>query len=195
MYLLNMTIEKFDKLGGMQNNSPLINLEDSMFKKIIIMAAMTTLVVSCSSKKKQGEGTEGSGDGAPEISSTNMNFDPTGSDSGAIDGLFTINFPYDSVTLDEENREKLKKNAEWLKSRAKMALQVEGHCDSRGSTEYNLALGERRAKAVKAYLVSLGLGSDRLRVVSYGEEKLIASGETEDAHAKNRRANFVPLPQ
>ncbi len=166
-----------------------------MFKKIIIMAAMTTLVVSCSSKKKQGEGAEGAGDGAPEISSTSMNFDPTGSDSGAIDGLFTVNFPYDSVTLDEENREKLKKNAEWLKARSKMALQVEGHCDSRGSTEYNLALGERRAKAVKAYLVSLGLASDRLRVVSYGEEKLIATGETEDVHAKNRRANFVPLPQ
>ncbi len=163
-----------------------------MFKKLFIIAAVTSLVVSCSSKKKQGE--EGM-DGAPEISSSNMNFDPTGSDSGAIDGLFTISFPYDSVSLSEENREKLKKNAEWVKSRPALAVQVEGHCDSRGSVEYNLALGEKRAKAVKAYLVSLGVAADKLRVVSYGEEKPVASGDSEEAYAKNRRANFVPLPQ
>ncbi len=164
-----------------------------LLSKVVVLATVATLFVSCSSKKKTGEGTEG--EGAPEISSTNMNFDPTGSDSGAMDGLFTVNFPYDSVTLTEENREKLKKNAEWLKARGKMALQIEGHCDSRGSTEYNLALGERRAKAVRAYLVSLGLSADKLRVVSYGEEKLLDSTESEDAHSKNRRANFVPLPQ
>ena len=74
-------------------------------------------------------------------------------------------------------------------------IQIEGHCDSRGSVEYNLALGERRAKAVKAYMGSLGIDSKRMTIISYGEEKPIATGDSEDAYAKNRRANFVPLAQ
>jgi len=75
-----------------------------------------------------------------------------------------------------------------------MNIQIEGHCDSRGSIEYNLALGERRAKSVKAYLVSLGIEANRLNIISFGEEKPLADGDTESAHAQNRRANFVPIP-
>lgn len=161
--------------------------------KIIGITLLTAgLLISCSSKKKSdAEGADGSG--AQDITSTNMSFDPTGSDSGTIAGLNTIHFPYDQAILDETNKQKLNANAEWIKFR-KAIVQIEGHCDSRGSVEYNLALGERRAKAVKAYLVSLGVGADKLRVVSYGEEKPIAQGETEEAYAQNRRANFVPLP-
>ena len=155
---------------------------------------MAALVISCSSKKKS-EGEAGAdGSGAPDISSVNMNFDPVGSDSGTISGLNTINFPYDQAILDETNKQKLNSNAEWIKAKGNVVVQIEGHCDSRGSVEYNLALGERRAKAVKSYLVSLGVSGDKLRVVSYGEEKPMAQGETEEAYGQNRRANFVPLP-
>lgn len=169
-----------------------------MLQKLFITAMAATLLISCTSKKKSQDGSAGEGDGtggAPDISSVNMNFDPTGSDSGAISGLNTVYFAYDSSSLDSENQSKLKANAEWIKSRANIVMQLEGHCDDRGSVEYNLALGERRAKAVKSLLVSMGVESKKLRVVSYGEEKPVASGDGEEAYSKNRRANFVPLPQ
>jgi peptidoglycan-associated lipoprotein len=97
--------------------------------------------------------------------------------------------------LSSETRKDLAENAEWIKANPKVTVQIEGHCDSRGSVEYNLALGERRAKAVKNYLVSLGLNSKRMTIISYGEEKPVATGDSEEAYAKNRRANFVPLAQ
>jgi peptidoglycan-associated lipoprotein len=168
---------------------------DSKLKTIAITLVMAALVISCSSKKKaDAEGAGADGSGAPDISSVNMNFDPVGSDSGTISGLNTIHFPYDQAILDESNKQKLTANAEWIKAKGNVVVQIEGHCDSRGSVEYNLALGERRAKSVKAYLVTLGVSADKLRVVSYGEEKPIATGETEEAYGQNRRANFVPLP-
>jgi peptidoglycan-associated lipoprotein len=165
-------------------------------KKIAIAVLMAALMISCSSKKKAGDtdGTGAEGSGAQDISSVNMNFDPVGSDSGTITGLNTIHFPYDQAILDESNKQKANANAEWIKAKGNVVVQIEGHCDSRGSVEYNLALGERRAKAIKAYMVTLGVSADKLRVVSYGEEKPIATGETEEAYAQNRRANFVPLP-
>jgi len=166
------------------------------FKTIAMTFVVASLVISCSSKKKgEGDAAGGAdGAGAPDISSVNMNFDPVGSDSGTINGLNTIHFPYDQAILDEANKTKLNANADWIKGKGNIVVQVEGHCDARGSVEYNLALGERRAKAIKSYLVSLGVAGDKLRVVSYGEEKPIATGETEEAYAQNRRANFVPLP-
>ena len=87
---------------------------------------------------------------------------------------------------------KLKGNAGWLKTNSKVSLTIEGHCDQKGSNEYNLALGERRAAAIKKILVEMGVPTKRLTTVSFGEEKLISQGESEDAMAKNRRANFVP---
>ena len=172
-----------------------------MTKRISLLVAMlaaATLTVSCASKKTNdagaGGGTEnGKMDAA--IASNDISFDSAGSDSGKINGLQTVHFDLDSSTLSSETRKELSENAEWIKSHAKVTVQVEGHCDSRGSVEYNLALGERRAKAVKAYLVSLGIDAKRLTVISYGEEKPIATGDTEEAYAKNRRANFVPLAQ
>ena len=150
--------------------------------------------VSCSKKVKPG------GSGAPgeidsSISAKDMKFDPLGSDSGNIEGLSTVNFAYDSATLSESAKKTLNENAEWIKKNNDVAIQIEGHCDSRGSVEYNLALGERRAKRVKNYLVAQGIDSKRLSIISYGKEKPIASGSSESAHSQNRRANFVPLPQ
>ncbi len=163
-----------------------------------LMLAAVLLTVSCQSKPKAPTapvgGTEG-GTMDQNVDSQPLSFDATGSDSGKIPGLKTVHFDYDSATLSSDGRRQLAENAEWIKSNGKSTVQVEGHCDSRGSVEYNLALGERRAKAVKNYLVSLGIESKRLTIISYGEEKPVVTGDSEDAYAKNRRANFVPLAQ
>jgi peptidoglycan-associated lipoprotein len=165
-----------------------------MARKLSFWFLTTVLVfgVSCASKKKSGEGEGLEGDGAA-ISSSPMDFDPTGSDSGKIDGLGTINFAYDSASIDSDARKTLASNAGWMKTNAKYSVQIEGHCDSRGSVEYNLALGERRAKSVRDYLTSLGVDKKRLSIISYGKEKPLDLGDTEAVHARNRRANFVPL--
>ena len=130
------------------------------------------------------------------MASKDLNFDPAGSDSGNIAGLSTVHFALDKSTLSSEARKQLAQNADWIKNNSNAGvIQIEGHCDSRGSVEYNLALGERRAKAVKNYLVNLGIASDRLSILSYGKEKMLDYGDTEAAHTKNRRANFVPMPK
>jgi peptidoglycan-associated lipoprotein len=167
--------------------------------QILILVSAVVLSVSCASKKKPSDtapvgGVEG-GALDPKVGSEDMSFSQEGSDGGKISGLSSVNFDYDSSTLTSESRRQLAENAEWIKTHDKATVQIEGHCDSRGSVEYNLALGERRAKAVKTYLVSLGIDSKRMTIISYGEEKPIATGDTEEAYAKNRRANFVPLAQ
>ena len=100
-------------------------------------------------------------------------------------------FPLDSAELDDSGRAVVTANAETLKKYPSWQITIEGHCDERGTAEYNLALGERRAVAVKTYLVSLGISPDRLRTVSYGKEFPFDPGHTEDAWSKNRRAHFV----
>lgn len=126
------------------------------------------------------------------VDSTPMSFDAAGSDSGKIDGLKTVSFEFDKSTLSAASKKVIQGNAEWMKANAKTKVQIEGHCDSRGSIEYNVALGERRANAVKDYMINLGIPASRLATISYGEEKPLVSGENEDSWAKNRRANFVP---
>ena len=166
-----------------------------MFRRfsLISVILVAALSVGCASKKKDGEaGAAGGGDSA-DISSTDFNFNSQGSDSGQIPGLSTVNFAYDSSSLDSSSREKLKGNAEWMNKNKSLTIQIEGHCDANGSVEYNLALGERRANSVKQYLVGLGVDAARLTIISYGKEKLVELGDTESVHAKNRRANFVPL--
>lgn len=170
-----------------------------IFKSLSLAIVASALVVGCGTSKKKAEDSNAAADvgGTPtaDISSQAVSFDPEGSDSGKIEGLGTVHFDYDKSNLSSETREQLKTNMEWIKSHPDVVVQVEGHCDSRGSVEYNLALGERRAQAVKKYLVSLGVDAKRLTVISYGKEKLLDTGSSEAAHAKNRRANFVPLPK
>lgn len=122
-----------------------------------------------------------------------LDLDSGGSDSKKIDGLTSIHFPYDSSSLKPGERDLLQKDASWIKTHPNVRIQIEGHCDDRGSTEYNFALGEKRAKAVSKYLENLGIPSDRLTVISYGKERPLANGESEEAYAQNRRANFVPI--
>jgi peptidoglycan-associated lipoprotein len=105
--------------------------------------------------------------------------------------LEDIFFPFDQFSLTDEARGILQKNADWLRSHREARILIEGHCDERGTVEYNLALGERRAQSVKDYLVNLGIPEDRLSIISYGKERPFASGQTEEAWAQNRRAHFL----
>jgi peptidoglycan-associated lipoprotein len=100
-------------------------------------------------------------------------------------------FALDQSDLDDSGRATAQGNAELLKKYSTWVITVEGHCDERGTAEYNLALGERRAVAVKTYLVSLGVAPNRIRTVSYGKEFPFDPGHNEEAWAKNRRAHFV----
>lgn len=102
-----------------------------------------------------------------------------------------IFFEYDSAELTTPGQGVLNTNASILKKYASWVVTIEGHCDERGTAEYNLALGERRALAARNYLVSLGVSADRLRTVSYGKEFPFDAGHSEGAWAKNRRAHFV----
>ena len=105
--------------------------------------------------------------------------------------LAPVFFRYDSDELDEEAQKVATANADVLKKYTTWAVTIEGHCDERGTAEYNLALGERRALAVKTYLLSLGIPADRIRTVSYGEEFPFDPGTDEAAFSKNRRGHFV----
>ncbi len=100
-------------------------------------------------------------------------------------------FGLDSAELDADGQATVQANAELLKKYPSWTITIEGHCDERGTAEYNLALGERRAVAVRTYLVSLGISPDRVRTVSYGKEFPFDPAHTEGAWAKNRRAHFV----
>jgi peptidoglycan-associated lipoprotein len=100
-------------------------------------------------------------------------------------------FEFDSSVLTPTAQDLLKRKAEWLKTNGKASVIIEGHCDERGSNEYNLALGWRRAEAAKAFLVDLGISAARMSTISYGEERPFDKGHYEGAWSKNRRAHFV----
>ncbi len=100
-------------------------------------------------------------------------------------------FQLDSADLDDEARTIVAANADVLKRYPQWVITIEGHCDERGTTEYNLALGERRAIAAKSYLQSLGISADRLRTVSYGDEYPFDRAPSEEGWSRNRRAHFV----
>jgi peptidoglycan-associated lipoprotein len=127
----------------------------------------------------QGEGTAGS--------------DISGNALGSGEGgpLADVHFELDSAVLTDEARATLEKHALWLQGHRDVRVTVEGHCDERGTVEYNLALGEQRARATREYLSSLGVAAERLRVVSFGKERPLEPGNNEAAWAKNRRAHFA----
>ena len=102
-----------------------------------------------------------------------------------------IYFSYDSILINDRAEKKLAENATWLKQNPAKKLLIQGHCDERGTKEYNLALGERRAYTVKNFLINSGINKQRLSTVSFGEERPKSLGSSERAHAKNRRAQFI----
>ena len=108
--------------------------------------------------------------------------------------LKDILYDYDSYSLRADARDTLRASSDWLKRNPAARVEIEGHCDERGTNEYNLALGAKRAQAAKDFLVTLGIGVDRLSTISYGEEIPLCKDANESCWQRNRRARFVVLP-
>lgn len=113
----------------------------------------------------------------------------------AVPDLRDIRFDFDRYDIRPEDARILDGNAAWLKSNGNMLVLIEGHCDERGTNEYNLALGERRAKAAMNYLVSQGVQASRITIISYGEERPVCTEKNDTCWAKNRRAHFLVKPR
>ena len=153
----------------------------------------------CSSKRKGALGGDEFGAaGGPGIgeegfggSSSLSQFEETGTVAGSGGVYRDVLFGYDSFQLDSGGMEAVRQNAALLSSDSARRVEIEGHCDDRGSSEYNLALGAKRARAVKDALVGLGVGAGRLDTVSYGEELPLCRESTESCYAQNRRAHLV----
>lgn len=105
--------------------------------------------------------------------------------------LRTIYFDYDKYDIRADQRDNLAQNAEWLRKYGSVKFTIEGHCDERGTAQYNMGLGDKRANAAKDYLVSLGIDAARIQTISYGKERPLDTAQTEAAYAKNRRAQFT----
>jgi peptidoglycan-associated lipoprotein len=116
-------------------------------------------------------------------------------EAGTGGPLKDINFDFDSYDLNDTARGILQQDADWLNDHPESRVELEGHCDSRGTVEYNLALGAKRAAAAKTYLASLGVAAGRITTISYGEELPLCTENTESCWARNRRAHFVVTNQ
>ncbi len=137
--------------------------------KVLAVCAIALLVTGCSCRTNTGEGNIGGGDGGP---------------------LKDIHFSFDSYKVDATAKSIVAANAEWLKANPGKAVQVEGHCDERGTAEYNMVLGSNRARAAADALRTEGVDGSSLSTVSYGEELPVDPRHNEEAWAKNRRAHF-----
>ena len=151
-------------------------------KKVLLVLTAGLLVFASCSKKETTEDSR---------SSTAIGYGIGGSDADQSGALKTVNFEYDRSSLTSAAKDTLKNNAEWLKKNSNLSIQIEGHCDSRGTIEYNVALGERRAISVKNYLANLGVKRSKMSTISYGKERPLVYAENQSAWAKNRRANFI----
>jgi peptidoglycan-associated lipoprotein len=120
---------------------------------------------------------------------------PAVQDFAAVPELADVFFDFDKYDIRPGDAKTLDANANWLKSNTNHLVLIEGHCDERGTNEYNLALGERRAKSTMNYLVSQGVQANRITIISYGEERPQCTEHTEACWAKNRRAHFLVKPR
>jgi len=116
---------------------------------------------------------------------------PGGAAAAGISPLKDIFFEYDKAVIDVGQKAILDENARWLKTNASARILLEGHCDERGTAEYNLGLGDRRSKAVRDYLISSGIAANRIGTISYGKERAFALGHDENAWRQNRRVHFT----
>jgi peptidoglycan-associated lipoprotein len=187
----------------------------SRLKDAILVLTLVSLAAACGGKRAPALATAAPGEGGESQADASAGQQqpretiPEGPDVRSIQGegasgadipgsgltseggpLADIRFELDSAALSDEARGTLEKHALWLQGQRGTSVVIEGHCDERGTIEYNLALGEQRARATREYLVGLGVDAARLRVVSYGKERLLDPGADEAAHARNRRAHF-----
>lgn len=172
-----------------------------MGSRILSLLAVLVLVVGCSSTPKDTESTGiDSGLTAGDKAPVTETVDQTGMTDGAAPGTqqdLVVNvgdrvfFGYDKYDLTTDARATIEKQAQWLKQYPHLNISVEGHCDERGTREYNLALGEKRATSVKNYLVALGIESTRVQTISYGKERPAVTGSDEASWSQNRRGVVV----
>ena len=155
-----------------------MNLERN-FKKILVVLLATVALTACATQKKSGKiaGDVYTGSDTVEFLAT-----------GVRDRVF---FASNKSTLTTASRDTLRKQAAWMRKKKNLKFSIEGHADERGTREYNLALGERRANAAKDYLMTYGISGDRLTVISYGKERPVNSGSTPLAWSQNRRSVTV----
>ena len=182
-------------------------------KKTFILLIVLVMILLCSCAKKKIEQVYGPVDqnqrqnsasrdnaSSPEMitqpielpasQSSNLQDSNAATDSQKKFEAEDIYFNFDEFAVSPDGKKFLDSKAAFLKAHPKLKVMVEGHCDERGTTEYNLALGEKRAGEVKKYLISLGIDGNRLSIISYGKEKPASSGHNEDAWAKNRRVHL-----
>ena len=171
----------------------------SLVRWIGVLAVVGALAACTSSKPAgQGVGPEGGAAGMGEgnlggagANSLNQFQHGTLGAPGSGGPLTDIHFDYDDFTIRPQDGEVLRSNAKWLADHGRTRVQVEGHTDERGSEEYNLALGAKRAQAAKDYLTTLGVASDRISTISYGKELPVCTEHDDDCWAQNRRDHFV----
>jgi len=169
-----------------------------MFYKFFISIFIVLFVAACATKPKDSADSSGSGStsSSSDVSSeegTITETDGSGIVSGSQEDLIVnvgdrVFFGYDSSDLDSDALELLQDQVAWLKQNSDVSVTIEGHCDERGTREYNLALGEKRAQAVKNYLIGLGINPDRVSTISYGKERPAVVGSNDGAWAQNRRS-------
>lgn len=160
---------------------------------LIICAAMFSLA-ACKTDEQATKGTAGTG-GAAQTQATGKEIRPGSQEDLVANVGDRIFFDFDKADLRSDARAQVEKWADWLKKFPQNAVTVEGHCDERGTREYNLALGERRAAAAKKYLVALGIAANRVGTISYGKERPAVVGSNEAAWAQNRRDVMVVTGQ
>ena len=166
-----------------------------MFYKFLISIFIVFFVAACATKPKDAADSSGSGSSSSGSDAEGTITETSGSGivSGSQEDLIVnvgdrVFFGYDSSDLDSDALELLQDQVAWLKQNSDVSITIEGHCDERGTREYNLALGEKRAQAVKNYLIGLGINPDRVSTISYGKERPAVVGSNDGAWAQNRRS-------
>lgn len=167
-----------------------INLKTLGMPILLILLALN--LTSCSTTKKSSSADESETTMGQDGGDGGLNFELNAdSDSGKAGALETVYFAFDSSSLSTSTRNALSSNAKLLKKNSTLNVQIEGHCDERGGVQYNLALGERRSRAVRNYLKALGVGRRQMTTISYGKERPVSFEHGENSWSQNRRANFV----
>ena len=184
-----------------------------MFYKILLSIFLAAFISACSTKPTDTADTSGSGSSATasidpasgdadiladlintplgvleQAGQLGQSVEPGSQEDLIVNVGDRVFFSYNSAELDDDAKELLQDQVAWLKQYSNVSVIIEGHCDERGTREYNLALGEKRAQSVKNYLISLGISSDRVSTISYGKERPAVVGSNDGAWAQNRRS-------
>jgi len=169
-----------------------------MVKKVktllpVLLCVSAMILVGCGSKKDLEDGMKAD---TGEAMGTEESLDskPLGISEGrTTEGMLPVYFNFDSSNIKSDQISRIEVNGEYVKNNPDATIKIEGNCDPRGTNEYNMALGERRALSAKKYLVNLGVNEAQLSTVSYGEERILLHGQDELSWAQNRRADFVKV--